>query len=183
MNLHILQYLQINELSSECEKQNILQMGNFKILHSTTDAINEFSFVRKFLSRNNSPFKVNSSEFSHGKNILCQYLLQSRLRVQNHWFINLEEFLLFVNRKKYILQLVCDISEFVYVQDCAGHLMLIMSATFSAAIMMAAIGFAFGTMGKMEASATRMFGMPCTRSSESTTAVGSVLGPILHVPD
>lgn len=96
---------------------------------------------------------------------------------------NLKKFLLFVNRKKYILQLVCDIPEFVYIQDCCGQLLLIISAAFSATIMIAAIGFEFGTRGKIEASATRMFGMPCTRSCESTTASESVLGPILHVPD
>lgn len=70
-----------------------------------------------------------------------------------------------------------------HIQDGDDQALPIISAAFSATIMIPAIGFELGTMGKMDASATRIFGIPCTRSSASTTAVGSVLGPILHVPD
>ena len=57
-----------------------------------------------------------------------------------------------------------------------------MSAAFSAIIIVAAQIFADGMLGMIEASATRSPAMPRTRSSSSTTAVGSLAGPIRAVP-
>src|SRR5690348_10644073 len=54
----------------------------------------------------------------------------------------------------------------------------IMSAAFSAIIIVVAYVLAEGMLGIIEASATRSPSIPCTRSWSSTTAVGSVAGPI-----
>ena len=64
-----------------------------------------------------------------------------------------------------------------YFQSC-----LIISEAFSPIIMHGALVLPLTTNGMMEASATRKFLIPYTRSRGSTTASTSLLGPILHVP-
>ena len=57
-----------------------------------------------------------------------------------------------------------------------------MSAAFSAIIMVAAQVLADGIVGITDASTTRRQSRPCTRNSASTTAKGSLAGPIFAVP-
>lgn len=60
---------------------------------------------------------------------------------------------------------------------------LIMSAAFSPIIKAIALVWPAGMTGMMDVSTTRRPLMPRTLSLGSTTASGSVSGPILHVPD
>jgi len=58
----------------------------------------------------------------------------------------------------------------------------IQSATRSAIMIVVVLMFARITSGITEASTTRSPSSPCTQQNWSTTAIGSEVGPILHVP-
>lgn len=58
-----------------------------------------------------------------------------------------------------------------------------MSAAFSAIMIVGEFRFPLTTLGMMEASTTRRFSRPRTRVFESTTAIGSEGEPILQVQD
>ncbi len=60
---------------------------------------------------------------------------------------------------------------------------MIMSAAFSASMMVGALRFPLVIEGMIEASTTRKASTPITRVSGSTTAAGSSAFPILHVHD
>lgn len=58
----------------------------------------------------------------------------------------------------------------------------IMSEAFSPIISVGAWVLPDGTVGMIDASATRTFSSPCTRNRASTTALGSLVGPMRQEP-
>jgi hypothetical protein len=69
----------------------------------------------------------------------------------------------------------------LWVTLCRAGQLLIRSAAFSPIIMQVMLGLIAGRNGMIDASATRRPCTPRTRSCGSTTAIGSLSGPILAV--